>query len=83
MSGNSQPHSSQPAVPLWSNLGIISGIIVRELKKKTTKAQAGNKWSNILPKSSQSRKKPPGYSILTVPVEGAQRSMSMIIITIG
>ena len=49
------------AEPLWTDPGIKSGISVHEListlKKK--KAQAGDDWLNILPKSLQARKKPP------------------------
>ena len=62
MSGNIRPQSSQLAEPLWTGLGIESGISVRELlsaykkKEKKKKAQAGNEWSIILPKSSQTRK---------------------------
>ena len=52
LSGNIRPRSSQLAEPHWAGPGIKSGISVREListlKKK--KAQAGNGWSNILPK---------------------------------
>ena len=54
--------SSQLAVPLWTDSGIKSGISVCKListskKGKERKAQAGNEWSNILPKSLQARKK--------------------------
>ena len=46
LSGNIRPHSSQLAEPLWTDLGIKSGLSVRELtatlKKKKKKAQAGN-----------------------------------------
>ena len=50
---------------LWSDPGQKSGISMRELNLKKTKkqVQAGNEWSNILPKSSQGRKKPPPLSI--------------------
>ena len=61
-SGNIRPQSSQLAGPLWTDPGLKSGITVRKListLKKKKKAQAGNGWSNILPKSSQARKKPP------------------------
>ena len=59
-----QSQSSQVAEPLCTDPGIISGISVHERisalkKKKKKKAQAGNEWSNVLPKSSQARKKPP------------------------
>ena len=61
LSGNIRRQSSKLAEPLWNYPGIKSGISVREListlKKK--KAQVGNGWSNILPKSLQARKKPP------------------------
>ena len=62
LSGNIPPHSSQVTKPLWTDPGIKSGTSVREListSKKKKKAQAENDWSNILPKSSQARKKPP------------------------
>ena len=64
-SGNTQPQSSQQAEPLWTDPGVNIGISVRELiptflkkEKKKKKKQAGNEWSNILPKSSQARNKP-------------------------
>ena len=43
--------SSQLAEPLWTDPGLKSGISVRQL--------AGNELSNILPKSSHVKKKPP------------------------
>ena len=53
----------QLAELLWTDPGIMSGISVREListsKNKNKKARAENEWLNILPKSSQVRKKPP------------------------
>ena len=59
-SRSTEPRSSQLAEPLWTDPGGKIGINVHEListlKKK--KAQSGNEWSNILPKSSQARKKP-------------------------
>ena len=61
-SGNTWSQSSQLAGPLWTDPGLKSGISVRELsstKKKKKKAQAGNELSNILPKCSWARKKPP------------------------
>ena len=59
-SGNTWSQLSQPAEPLWSDPGIKSRISSRELiSTLKKKSQAGNKWSNILPKSSQARKKPP------------------------
>ena len=55
--------SSQLAEPLWTDPGLKSDISFHEListfKKK--KMQAGNKMSNILPKSSHARKKPPPH----------------------
>ena len=55
----SQP--SQLTEPMQADPGIESGISVYKLisTKKKKKAQVGNKWSNILPKSLQARKKPP------------------------
>ena len=60
-SGNTRSQSSQLAEPLWTDPGLKSGISVRELIStvKRKKAQAGNGLSNILPKSSHARKKPP------------------------
>ena len=56
---NTQPQSSQITEPLWIDPGLKSWISVRELISiKIKKAQAGNEWSNILPKSSPARKKP-------------------------
>ena len=64
LSARIPPQSPQLAELLLTDPDIKSGISVREListlKKK--EAQAGNDWSNILPKSSQARKKPPFYS---------------------
>ena len=65
LSGNIRPQSSQLAEPLWTDFGIKSGISPRELisitkiKKTFEKAQAGNEWSYILPRSWQARKQPP------------------------
>ena len=61
MSENTRSQSSQLAEPLWTDPGIKSGISVREVisiknktkqtNKQTSKnAQAGNEWSNVLPK---------------------------------
>ena len=53
--------SSQLAEPLWTDPGLKHGISVREpisTKKKRKKAQAGNEFLNILPKSFHVRKKP-------------------------
>ena len=61
-SGNTQSQSSQLAEPLWIDPGLKSGISSREListLKKKKKAQTRNGLSNILPKSSHTRKKPP------------------------
>ena len=58
----SSHETCQLAEPLWTDSGLKSGICAREpmsTSTTTTKAQAGNEWSNILPKSSQARKKPP------------------------
>ena len=53
--------SSQLAKQMWTDPGLKTGIsackLIYTLKKK--KAQAGNELLNILPKSSQARKKPP------------------------
>ena len=55
--------SSQLSEPLWTYPGLMNGLSLREListlKKKEKKAQVGNELSNILPKSSHARKKPP------------------------
>ena len=55
--------SSQLAVALWTDPGLMSGIDTRELisalKKKKKKTQAWNDLSNLLSKSSSARKKPP------------------------
>ena len=62
-SGNTQPQSSQLTEPLLTDPGLKSGIslhkLISALKKERKKAQAGNGWLNILPKSSQMRKTPP------------------------
>ena len=52
---------SRLAEPLWTDPGVKSGISVHELisTKKNKQAQAGNERSNILPKSSQARIRPP------------------------
>ena len=52
--------SSQPTEPPWTDPGIKSGIGVGELiSNSKEKVQAWNEWLNILPKSSQVKKKPP------------------------
>ena len=58
-SENIQPQSSQLAEPLWTDPSIKSEISVHDLIFTLKKAQAGNEWLNILPKSSQARKKSP------------------------
>ena len=59
-SGNIRPQSSQLAEPLWTDPGVNSGISLCELiSTKKKKVQAGNEWSNIVPKDSQAKKKPP------------------------
>ena len=65
-SGNSWLQSSQLAEPLWAYPGLKIGINLCELiatLRKKTKAHAGNELSNILPKSSYMRKKPPGVRL--------------------
>ena len=63
-SGNTQLQSSQLAEPLWTDPGLKSEISLRELiSTLKKKAQAGNELSNILPKSSHARKKPPFISL--------------------
>ena len=63
LSGNILPQSSQLARPLQTDPGIRSGINARELISTSWGrgggwwAQAGNEWSNILPTSSQAKKK--------------------------
>ena len=68
LSGNIRPQSSQLSEPLWTDLGVKSGISVLEListpppkkkKKKKKNTQAGNEWSNILLKYVQASQKPP------------------------
>ena len=59
VSGNIQSQSYQLVEPLWTDPGIKSGNSVRELISTVKKTQAGNEWSNILPKPSQARVKPP------------------------
>ena len=65
LSGNILPQSSQLAEPLWTDPGIKNEISVHELISTSTtttkakKALARNELSNILPRSSQARKKPP------------------------
>ena len=59
-SGNTRSQSAQFAEPLWTDPGLKSGIslleLISTLKKKV---QVGNKLSNIFPKSSHARTKPP------------------------
>ena len=64
LSRNIWPQTSQLAEPLWTNPSMKSGICVHKListskKERKKKAQTGNELLNILPKSSQVRKKPP------------------------
>ena len=64
LSGNIRPQSSQLAEPLRIDPGIkewnqYTRANLHFNKKYLKKAQAANEWSNILPKSSQARKKPP------------------------
>ena len=69
LSGNIRPQSSQLAVPLRTDPGLKSGISVRELisiKKTKKPLQAGIELSNILLKSSHTRKKPPPPAIQSV-----------------
>ena len=73
MSGNIQPQSPQLAEPLWTDPFIDSGIsmckLVSTSKKKKKKVQAGNEWSNILPKFSLARKHPPSPRLQTVALQ--------------
>ena len=59
MSWNIWPQLSQLAEPLWTDPGTKNGISVRELisTKKKKKVQAGNEWSNVLPKILTSEEK--------------------------
>ena len=67
LSGTIGPQSSQLAELLWTDPGINSGISAREListsKQRKTEAQAGNEWSNILPKFSPARGKKTPHQI--------------------
>ena len=56
-SRNARPQSSQFAEPLWTDPGLKSGISVLELALK--RSAGGDELSNIFPKSSHARKKPP------------------------
>ena len=70
-SGNTRPQSSQLAKPLWTDPGLKRGTGVHELilywKKKSASGEKPNQrkskktknTSNLSPKSSQARKKPP------------------------
>ena len=59
LSESFRPQSYQPAEPLWTDPGMKTGISVRELiSTPNNKAQAGNEWLQILPRSLQARKKP-------------------------
>ena len=58
--GRTDTYLSQLAELLWTDPGIKSGISVRKLiSTLKKKAQVKNKWSKILPKSSQASKKAP------------------------
>ena len=59
--GNTRLQSSQLAEPLWPDPSLNSGISLRELISTLRKKKSAgeNKLSNILPKSSHARKKPP------------------------
>ena len=79
-----RPQSSRLTGPLWTDPGLKTGISVRDListkkKKKKRKEkkemQAGNELSNILPKSSYARKKPPPQHFPS-PVCGRQSFLS-------
>ena len=59
LSGNTQLQSSQLVQLLGTDRGLKSGISLHKLISTLTKAQAGNELSNILPKFSHERKKPP------------------------
>ena len=65
-SENTRLQSSQLAEPQWTDPALKSGISLRKLiltLKKKKKAQAWNELSNILPKFSHARKKPPPYQL--------------------
>ena len=65
LSGNTRPQSSKLADLPWTDPGIKTGISVHDLfplKRKEEKAQAGNEWSNILPKILTRKKPPPPLS---------------------
>ena len=67
-SGDTRPPSSQLAEPLWTDLGLRSGISVHNLsplKRKKKKAQAGNELSIILLKSSHPKKSHLHHSFLS------------------
>ena len=79
---NTRPQSSQLAESLWTDSGIKSGISKREListrrrKERKKKAQAGNEWSNVLSKPSQTGKKPPPPLRLHAPRENGRVPVS-------
>ena len=63
-SGNTRPQSSHLAEPLLTDPGLKSEFSVHKLISTLSKnVQAGNEWSNLLPKFSQTRKKPPPSSV--------------------
>ena len=64
LSGNIRPQSSQLAELQLTDPGLKSGFSVREVISTDKKEpQAGNELSNILPKSSHARKKPPHHVV--------------------
>ena len=53
---------------MWTDPGLKSGISVRELIsiQRRRKKSAGREWSNILPKPSQARERPPFVTSLSL-----------------
>ena len=93
LSGNIRQQSLQLVEPLWTDLCIKSGISVREListekkkkekknpTKKKKRAQAENKWSNILPKLSQLKKK--ATTTMMASMESEDWGLSCIIVSL-
>ena len=74
---------SQLAESLWTDPDLKSGISAREListqKKKKKKAQAGNELSNILPKYSHTRKKPPEVVLATTGITMVDFSLGEVV----
>ena len=56
---NIRPQSSQLAEPLWTDPGISACELNLHFNKTKQKSAGWNKWSYILPKPLQARKKPP------------------------